>query len=348
MTYFSDSSRARGWVGACFGALLLAGCGVATSGGDGYGSGVGSGDPASGTPNSNGSPEAGTLTAGAWDDNRNYDFYSTYLSAHTSLEGAPALTQEERDASHTAFAGPQPAKTSLDVVFVVDNTGSMGDEIAYLKSEFDAISSNVEARFPGTPIRYATVAYRDYHDDFVVRAHEFRDNPMVVKADIDTMSADGGDDYPEAAASALEATNQLGWQADARLVFWIADAPSHLNEGDRVANAIRTARDKHIHIYPVAASGVDDLAEYSMRAAAQLTGGRYVFLTNDSGVGDTHKEPEIPCYFVTKLDVAVERMIGIELSGEYREPVADQIIRTGGDPHEGACKLGSGQSVAVF
>ncbi len=121
-----------------------------------------------------------------------------------------------------------------------------------------------------------------------------------------------------------------------------------MDEGDRVANAIRSARDKHIHIDPVPASGVDDLAEYSMRAAAQLTGGRHVLLTNDSGVGDTQKEPEIPCYFVTKLDVAVKRMINIELSGEYREPVADQIIRTGGDPHGGACTLGSGQSFAVF
>ena len=219
MTHFSASSRARGWVGACFGVLLLAGCGVVTSGGDGYGSGAGSGDPASGSPNGSTSPAAGTLTAGAWDDNRNYDFYSAYLSAHTLLEGAPSLTREERDASHEAFAGPQPAKTSLDVVFVVDDIGSMGDEIAPLKTEFDAISSNVEARFPGTPIRYATVAHRDYHDDFVVRADNFRDNPMVVKADIDTISVDGGDDYPEATASALEATNQLGWQADARLVF---------------------------------------------------------------------------------------------------------------------------------
>ena len=50
-----------------------------------------------------------------------------------------------------------------------------------------------------------------------------------------------------------------------------------------------------------------------MRSAAQLTGGRYLFLTDDSGVGGEHKEPNIPCYFVTRLDHAILRMVDIEM-----------------------------------
>jgi hypothetical protein len=109
-----------------------------------------------------------------------------------------------------------------------------------------------------------------------------------------------------------------------------------------MAGAIRSARDKGIHIYPVASSGVDELSEHTMRSAAQITGGRYLFLTDDSGVGGAHKEPTLPCYFVTKLDRAILRMIDIELSGKYREPTADEILRTGGSPQNGVCTVSSG------
>jgi hypothetical protein len=98
----------------------------------------------------------------------------------------------------------------------------------------------------------------------------------------------------------------------------------------------------------VASSGVNEMTELTMREAAQLTGGRYLFLTDDSGIGGEHKEPSIPCYFVTHLDQAILRMVDIELSGMYREPTASEIVRTGGDPQDGACMLDSGQSVAVF
>jgi hypothetical protein len=51
---------------------------------------------------------------------------------------------------------------------------------------------------------------------------------------------------------------------------------------------------------------------------------------------------------VTKLDSAIVRMIDIELSGEYREPAGDEIIREGGDPQDRACELESGQTVEAY
>ena len=111
--------------------------------------------------------------------------------------------------------------------------------------------------------------------------------------------------------------------------------------------AIRSARDKGIHVYPVASSGVDTFTEYTMRASAQLTGGRYVFLTDDSGVGNTHEIPAIPCYFVTKLNDAIVRMVDIELSGTYHEPSASEILRTGGDPTNGACQI-DGTTFSIY
>jgi hypothetical protein len=50
----------------------------------------------------------------------------------------------------------------LDLAFVVDTTGSMGDEMAYISSEIDAIVGRVNAGFGQTSIRYALVVYRDF------------------------------------------------------------------------------------------------------------------------------------------------------------------------------------------
>jgi hypothetical protein len=115
-----------------------------------------------------------------------------------------------------------------------------------------------------------------------------------------------------------------------------------------MADSIRSNAALDVHVYPVASSGIDEITELTMRSAAQLTGGRYLFLTNDSGIGGDHKEPTIPCYFVTRLDDAILRMVDIELSGEYREPAEDEILRTGGNPQDGACTLESGSVLQAF
>jgi hypothetical protein len=80
-----------------------------------------------------------------------------------------------------------------------------------------------------------------------------------------------------------------------------------------------------------------------------MTGGRYLFLTNDSGIGNSHTEPHIPCYNVTRLDHAIVRMIGVELSGRHVEAESNEVIRSVGRPNqEGKCQLSSGQPVIAY
>src|SRR5690606_23414739 len=104
-----------------------------SSGGGGARSGSGSGDL-----------RPGTLTAGAWDDNRNFE---RFLSFRQGLidDGTPGLvpfTEEEHAAAHARFDdGARPARETLDVALVIDTTGSMGDEIAYLQAELADIAT---------------------------------------------------------------------------------------------------------------------------------------------------------------------------------------------------------------
>jgi hypothetical protein len=297
----------------------------------------------------------GLLTAGAWDDNRNFDRFLAYRSSLVTaqLPGLLPFTTAEHRAAHADFANLGGPRQTLDVAFVIDTTGSMGDEIAYLQSEFLSISSTIRSRYPNAAQRWSLVLYRDDDpgDEYVTRWFDFRADPVEFQKHLAAQSAGGGGDFPESPEHGFERLNDLAWRTGsdtARLAFWVADAPHHEAKAGAMADALRATRSLGIHVYPVAASGVDELTEVSMRSAAQLTGGRYLFLTNDSGIGGDHKEPTIPCYFVTHLDVALLRMVDIEMSGTYREPAPSEIIRTGGDPRSGACTLASGEVTVVF
>ena len=292
----------------------------------------------------------GVLTAGTWDDNRNYERFLDYRDEHAQLPGVLSTDDAEHDSAHDEFSAIHGPRDTLDVALVIDTTGSMGDEIRYLQSEFQAITTSIADQFPNSTQRWALIVYRDEGDEYVTRSYDFSDDAGKFSKDLGGQLASGGGDFPEAPDAALAEMVQLDWRTDlssARLAFWVADAPHHAKNAAAMTAAIRAARSIDVHVYPVASSGVDELTELTMRSAAQLTGGRYLFLTDDSGVGGAHKEPSIPCYFVTHLDQAILRMVEIELSGMYREPSQDQIIRRGGDPQNGTCKLASGE-VQIF
>ena len=300
----------------------------------------------------NGQVQPGTLTAGAWDDSQNLERFLEYRAElHASLmPGLLDFGAQDHQAAATA-AGALSAHTTLDVALVIDTTGSMGDELRYLQSEFDALSSAIELEYPNAEQRWSLVVYRDQGDEYVARAFDFRAAGEEFRTQLGRQSSDGGGDFPEASEAALAAMNQLAWRADpatARLAFWVTDAPHHAERVAALRDAIAVAQSQGIHLYPVASSGIDELTELTLRSAAQLTLGRYLFLTDDSGVGGAHKEPSIPCYFVTRLNDAILRMVDIEMSGVYREPAASQVIRSGGNPADGACVLESGRTVFVF
>jgi hypothetical protein len=303
------------------------------------------------TTGGNGTVPAGILTAGTWDDNRNFDLFLGYRAQIApTLPGAPPLTEQEHRDAFSLWGGTRAPRTTLDVTLVIDTTGSMGDEMDYLRSEFLAMHDTIEARYPDAAQRWALVVYKDTVDPYIARWFDFRTDPNDFVANLAAQTAGGGGDYPESPEVALAVTSRLGWRGDetAKLAFWVTDAPHHDKDAATMAESLRALRDIGVHLYPIAASGADDLTELTMREGAQLTGGRFLFLTDDSGVGNSHLTPRVPCFFVTKLDAAILRMVDVELTGVYREPAAAEVIRTGGDPQSGSCTLNDGSVVSVF
>ena len=226
----------------------------------------------------------------------------------------------------------------LDLVLVVDTTGSMGDEIAFLQRELIGITRAAARKAPGVQIRYGLVAYRDQGDDYVVRNYGFTSDGGTMAGWLRGLSADGGGDYPEAAAAALRTGVGLDWRRGKgeRLLLHIADAPPHSGQAADYLRAAKLAAEEGVQIFTLGASGVAEESEYLMRQASVATAGRYLFLTDDSGVGNSHAEPTIPCYQVTKLSRLLTRVLMTELSGVRQEAGSD-VIRTVGSYRNGVC-----------
>jgi hypothetical protein len=266
-------------------------------------------------------------------------------SVRLSVPGAPARRIEIADSagsqrqSVTVRSGAVPVR-KFDLLLAIDTTGSMGDEINYLKSELRSILTDLRRTHPGLDIRLGLVAYKDEGDVYVTRTYPFVSSLDAMQSNLQAQYAEGGGDYPEAMDLALARAVAQDWRPDAvKSLLLVADAPPHDENIDRAWHVAEAARAKRIQIVPVAASGVGDVAEYLMRAMAAATQSRYIFLTDDSGIGNPHATPAVDCFLVTRLDRLVRRVLDSQISGRRVEPRDGEVIRSVGRYEGGKCVL---------
>lgn len=213
----------------------------------------------------------------------------------------------------------------LDLLFLIDATGSMGDEINKLKATMADIADQI-AFLPEQPdVRYGLVAYRDRGDAFVVRSYDFTPNLGAFQRSLSALRADGGGDEPEALNEALHRSiHELSWRSEdtVRLVILVADAPPHLDyrwENFSYDTDMIEAVRQGIKIFPVGASNLNAEGEYIFRQLAQFTGGKFVFLTyadgsNPSSGPGTETDHDVDNYSVDTLDRLVVRLVRDELA----------------------------------
>lgn len=82
---------------------------------------------------------------------------------------------------------------SIDVAFIVDATGSMGDEIGFLKADLEDIIKLVGQQCTAK-VRTGTVFYRDEGDEYVTKYSQFTTNLKETMKYIGDQRADGGGD----------------------------------------------------------------------------------------------------------------------------------------------------------
>jgi Mg-chelatase subunit ChlD len=255
------------------------------------------------------------LTAAVWDDAAHWAQYERFLGRASENAWNPwGLDVRQRTVRRVRNdVRPRSPRRALDLGFLVDATGSMGDEMTFLQSELKDIVRRVRAVEPDLDIRMSVVFYRDRGDAFITKSLPFTRSADEAVSFISGTTADGGGDFPEDMNAGLEAMMRQRWSRDGvpQMLFLLADAPPQQYAGQDYTyhEAIQDAAANGIAIYPVAASGVDKPTEFLFRAMAAMTGGKYVFLTDDSGVGDSHEEPDITGYTVEKLNDLMVREI---------------------------------------
>lgn len=218
---------------------------------------------------------------------------------------------------------------NVDIAFVVDATGSMGDELAYLKEELNDIVFKSKQIDDKLNLRFASVFYRDQGDEYVTRVSDFTRVLSESVQFIGQQYAGGGGDYEEAVETGLDsAINSLSWSEEARtrILFLILDAPPHNNgkNRDKLRKLTIQAAEKGIRIIPVGASGINKQTEYLMRSMAIATNGTYTFLTNHSGIGNSHIEPTTDEYEVeTFNDILVRIMKSYTYMPDCQQNIPD-------------------------
>lgn len=226
---------------------------------------------------------------------------------------------------------------NVDIVWAVDATGSMGDELEYLKTELLDVIGRAKSRNPDLAFRMGTVFYRDQGDDYITRSSGLSPDIVQTVEFIKKQSAGGGGDYPEAVHSALEeAIFKQKWSenAIARICFLVLDASPH--EGADInaslQKSIREAAKLGIRIVPVTASGIQKDTEFLMKFFGLATNGSYVFLTDHSGIGGKHLEPTSEEYKVEPLNDLLVRLITEYTTIETCEGKSE--IRFADDPQQ--------------
>ena len=225
------------------------------------------------------------------------------------------VQQEDAEVNFYILNKALAPEKRADIAFIVDATGSMGDEIDFLKKDLMDILDRAKGGLSGIELRTGAVFYRDKEDEYVTKFSPFTDDYRKTIQYISMQYATGGGDLPEAVHTALEAGLQnLAWNtsARARIAFLVLDAPAHQDHQGVVESLQASVREyarQGIKLIPVFCSSPSKECEFMCRFFAVLTGGTYVFLTDDSGVGGDHLEPSVGDFQVEPLNDLLVRLI---------------------------------------
>lgn len=171
-----------------------------------------------------------------------------------------------------------------DIIFLADTTGSMGGAIANVQSKATAVMQQVKAVQPDA--QFGVADYKDFLCDAIPYrlSQRITNNSDAVVAAINTWSADGGCDWPEAQLNALHqlATNSgdVGWRTNSsRIIAWFGDAPGHdPSNGVSLNGAISALKAANVRVIAVDVNSLNGCAETCSQASAitTATGGRLI------------------------------------------------------------------------
>jgi hypothetical protein len=147
--------------------------------------------------------------------------------------GYKVAGMDKCQAEMTPTAPASAPSNALDLIFCIDVTGSMDDDIAGVKAAASNIVGTVAERNPD--YRVAIVAFRDWNDSeghAMFEDFAFTSDQGTIISNINSLSVGGGDDTPEAVFEALmraiDSQAVGGWRNNVnKQIILMGDAPPH-------------------------------------------------------------------------------------------------------------------------
>ncbi len=250
--------------------------------------------------------------------------YETRAAEYSFSTGSQTVSGQpgEQVSIDLERSGGREGPLAVDVHFLLDTTGSMGDEIDQLKTTIDTVAGRI-AELEGSPrARFGMTVYRDLEDTYVTSTYRLTGDLPAFRTALSQVEADGGGDYPEALDEGLAAAvAEPGWgdpESTVQLVFLVADAPPQVTrQVERTyPQSVTDAIGAGMKIFPIASSESDDQAEAVFRQVAAATGARFVFLSYGTGGAATGAQTDIDRtdYEELSLDDLVVRLVAEELA----------------------------------
>jgi hypothetical protein len=236
-----------------------------------------------------------------------------------TLTAGPAADRVTLDVGPSLAA---PALLKLDVMFVIDTSGSMRDELAALQRSAADLAARVTASPLHPELRMGLTVYRDRGDLYASRTFALTADLASFGEALRTVQASGGGDTHEDVQAALhDALLRPGWGDDdtVKVLFLVGDAPPHLDYADQAtatyADSGQTAARLGVKVFPIGAVGLDPQGEYIFRQLAQMTAARYVALAPGSAPAPLGATTSIDdgAYGSLPLDEVVGRLLDDEL-----------------------------------
>ncbi len=170
------------------------------------------------------------------------------IALYPSLHNAAVALPTQALAKPSAPLPVNQQRPRVDLVFVLDTTGSMGGFIDAAKEKIWSIATTMAGAQPAPEIRVGLVAYRDRGDEYVTQVFDLTSDLDSMYAHLMDFKADGGGDGPEAVNQGLhDAIERISWNPQAstyKVVFLVGDAPPHMDYQDDMKYPVALARAK--------------------------------------------------------------------------------------------------------
>lgn len=181
------------------------------------------------------------------------------------------------------------AQKKVEVVFVLDTTGSMSGLIEGAKQKIWSIASSIAQAQPAPELKMGLVGYRDRGDAYITTRTAMTDDIDTVYEKLMGFSAGGGGDTPESVNQALyEAIERFDWSDDPstlKIVFLVGDAPPQMGYQDDVKYqaSCKLAAERGIIVNTIQCGNLAGTKGHWTKIA-NLTNGAYAAIAQDSGV----------------------------------------------------------------